>query len=179
VPTQLMASRVRSGLGLPDVCSRHGRHATRRSRAVIESSPPGWVYATIPAGLLIFLILRAALRKSIVAPAWPFCDRCQRRRATVIAIASVVVVVGLGMVPIGLQLSHGDPMFGLFGGLGVVIAMCGYAGFALARPAAIAGARLTQDGLCVVLEHPNDTFVTLLGAEQPAARQHDHGVSGR
>ena len=96
-----------------------------------------------------------------------------------IAIASVVVVVGLGMVPIGLQLSHGDAMFGLFGGLGVVIAMCGYAGFALARPAAIAGARLTQDGLCVVLEHPNDTFVTLLGAEQPAARQHDHGVSGR
>ena len=62
---------------------------------MIESRSPGWTYVTILAGLLLFWILRALLRKAIVTPAWPFCDRCRRRRVVAIVIASAIVAAGV------------------------------------------------------------------------------------
>jgi hypothetical protein len=155
--TVMWAVLVRSGSGIPDVCSRHGLPATRRSRMVIESSPPGWTYATIPAGLLIFGILRAIMRKAIVAPAWPFCDRCRRRRGIAIAIASTIVAAGLATMVVGFQSSNVDVGFTRFF-VGLVIAMVGYIGFHWATPASIAGARLTRDGQQVTLKRASAAF---------------------
>jgi hypothetical protein len=163
--TLMTALWVRNGFGIPDVCSRHGQPLAYRRRMVIESSPPGWTYATIPAGLLIFGILRAVFRKAIVTPAWPFCDRCRRRRAVAIAIAGAIVAAGLVTIVVGFQSSDADVTFGMFG-VGLAIALLGYVGFHWTTPAAIAGARLTQDGLHVTLKRASPAFVAQLITEQ-------------
>jgi hypothetical protein len=155
------ATWVRSGHGIPDLCSRHGERPTRRRRIVIESSPPGWTYATIPAGLLIFGILRAVFRKAIVAPAWPFCDRCRRRRAVAIATAGGVVGAGLVVAVIGFQ-SPSDNVTVELLALGLAIVLAGYAGFHWARPAVVAGTTLTRDGLYVLLKRANPLFAAQL-----------------
>jgi hypothetical protein len=133
---------------------------------VIESSPPGWTYATIPAGLLIFGILRAVFRKAIVAPAWPFCDRCRRRRGVAIAVAGAIVAAGLATMVVGFQSSDADVVLSMFG-LGLAIALLGYVGFHWATPAAVAGTRLTQDGQHVVLKFASAAFAAQLVTDEP------------
>ena len=163
---QIPAVWVRTGVGIPDLCSRHGEQPTRRSCMVIESSPPGWTYATIPAGLVIFGVLRAAFRKAIITPAWPFCDRCRRRRAAAITTASAVVGAGLLLILFGFLSSAEHRTYEMVT-LGLVIALVGYAGFHWARLAAVAGARLTQDGQYVVLNRANPVFVAQLHQQDP------------
>jgi hypothetical protein len=139
---------------------------------VIESSPPGWTYATIPAGLVLFGILRAVFRKAIVTPAWPFCNRCRRRRATAIASAGCVVGAGLVTVLIGFESPRENVTLSMLA-LGLVIALVGYAGFQWGRPAAVAGARLTQDGMHVLLKRANPVFAAQLRIHQQTASADD------
>jgi hypothetical protein len=164
--THLPVSRVSRGLGIPDVCSRHGEPPTRRSRMVIESRAPGWTYAAIPAGLLLFWVLRAVFRKSIVTPAWPFCDRCRRRRALAIVIASAIVAAGLVTMVTGFGSPDSDETM-LWFAAGLVVAMLGYVGFHWATLANVARVRLTQDGLHVVVNQPSKAFVEQLRIHQP------------
>jgi hypothetical protein len=166
VAMQMPASWVSGGFGIPDVCSRHGEPPTRRRRMVIESRAPGWTYATIPAGLLLFWILRAVFRKAIVTPAWPFCDRCRRRRAVAMVIASAIVALGFATMAVGFGSPDSDVVGRMFAA-GLVIAMLGYVGFHWATLAAIAGVRLTQDGQHVLLKSPSPTFAALLRTQQP------------
>jgi hypothetical protein len=70
------------------VCSRHGRPQTHRIRFTADSSPPGWSYAFIPLGLLIFVVIRTATRTRIALP-WPFCDSCRARRRIVFGLAAL------------------------------------------------------------------------------------------
>jgi hypothetical protein len=168
--TVMSAWWVQHGYGIPDVCSRHGRPEIRRGRMVIESKPPGWTYATIPAGLLIFAVLRAVLRKAIVTPAWPFCERCGRRRTIAIAIASTIVAAGVATMVAGFQSSDED-VVAVYFGAGLVIALTGYVGFHWATPAAIAGVRLTGDGQHVTLKRASAAFEARLIPVPPASPQ--------
>lgn len=168
----LPAAWVSRGYGIPDVCSRHGQPATYRRRIVIESSPPGWTYATIPAGLLIFGILRAVFRKAIVAPAWPFCDRCRRRRIIAIAIAGGIVAAGLATIVAGFQSTDTDVIFAVFCA-GLLVILLGYAGLHWARPAAIADAQLTRDGQFVTLSHASQRFTAQLTAGRDVVYEHN------
>ena len=65
---------VAAGQGLPDVCAAHGNPVVIRKQTRIESTPPGWVWVLLPFGLLIFFIVRAVLRKAIIAPNWGLPD---------------------------------------------------------------------------------------------------------
>jgi hypothetical protein len=160
------ASMASRGL-LPDVCSRHGRPSTQRKRMVIESRSPGWTYVTILAGLLLFWILRALLRKAIVTPAWPFCDRCRRRRVVAIVIASAIVAAGvLTMVVPFFASGYTDAAVKTFA-VGLVIAMLGYIGFHWATLASVARVRLTHDGQQVRVTRPSEAFAAQLQAHQP------------
>jgi hypothetical protein len=168
--TVMSAALVRNGSGIPDVCSRHGEPPTRRRRIVIESSPPGWTYALIPFGMLPFGVVRAVLRRAIVAPVWPFCDRCRRRRGIAIAIASVIVAGGLAEMVLAFRSSDADVGIARFA-VGLAIAMLGYIGFHWVTPAAVAGARLTRDGQLVTLRGVSTAFEARLPAAPPTRPQ--------
>jgi hypothetical protein len=127
---------------------------------VIESRAPGWTYAAIPAGLLLFWILRAVFRKAIVAPAWPFCDRCRSRRLVAIVIASTIVAAGLVTMVVPFTSHYTDVAFKTFA-VGLVIAMLGYVGFHWATLASVAGVRLTQDGQYVLAQDRGDHDVAV------------------
>jgi hypothetical protein len=57
--------------------------------------------------------------------------------------------------------------------LGLVIALVGYAGFQWARPAAVVAARLTQDGLYVLLKRANPVFAAQLRIHRQTASADD------
>ena len=162
----LPASMVSHGVGLPDVCSRHGRPATHRRQMVIESRSPGWTYVTILAGLLLFWILRAVFRKAIVTPAWPFCDHCRRRRLVAIVLASAIVAAGVVTMVAPFASGYTDAAVRTLA-VGLVIAMLGYVGFHWATLAAVARVRLTHDGQQVRVTRPSDAFVAQFHAHQP------------
>jgi hypothetical protein len=81
----------------PEVCVRHGRRPVATRKATFLSPIPLWMYATILAGLLIFVILVSVLRKKVVAPAWPLCDQClaERRRNLTLMWVSIAAFVPL------------------------------------------------------------------------------------
>ena len=133
---------------------------------MIESRSPGWTYVTILAGLLLFWILRALLRKAIVTPAWPFCDQCRRRRLVAIVIASAIVAGGVVTMVAPFASGYTDAAVRTFA-VGLVIAMLGYVGFHWATLASVARVRLTHDGQQVRVTRPSDAFVAQLNAHQP------------
>jgi hypothetical protein len=102
-PLYLPAHMAASGVGLPDLCQRHGLPAVKRVKARFVSTLPAWTYLLILAGLLPFVIVAEASRKRIDALAWPICSSCQRIRRRNVAIAGVLVVAMVGVVFLGLN----------------------------------------------------------------------------
>lgn len=76
----LPAGLVAGGQGLPTVCSRHGNPAAGSLRVRFVSKPPGWTYLLSLVGMLPFLIVVLALRKTVDARTWPICAGCRSRR---------------------------------------------------------------------------------------------------
>lgn len=64
-------------------------------------------------GGLPFIIARAVTKKTIVVKAWPFCDRCVRRRWIGAVATGLLVAAGIVTAIVGLALvdSQGDWAF--------------------------------------------------------------------
>src|SRR2546430_7500914 len=100
---QIPAQWVSAGQGVPDLCVKHGLPSTQRRRLRLISKPPGWALPLIVFGAIIYVIIVTAVRKTVIAPAWPFCDECKRQRSRFLLIGLgllILSVVGfIGSVP--------------------------------------------------------------------------------
>jgi len=164
---------VNAGQNMPTVCSRHGRPQVRRLGFAVESSPAGWTYALLLAGLLPYFIARAASRRTIGTRPWPFCDRCLRRRRLVIAGAGAVMVVGASVFATGFGTSYPRVI------LGLVVVLVGYVCLYWARRPVIAGLGLSPDGGRVRIRPAHAAFrAQLAGVLSAGSARGPAGASG-
>lgn len=156
-----------AGYGVPAVCAKHGRPEVRRAKTTPVSPIPGWMYALIVAGFMIFIIVRVATRKALTIPAWPFCESCVRRRTTRLWAAIATIAVGTG----AFVLAAGDWIPGgpATGMAGLFIVMAGVIGLVPARWSVIAGAKLSDDGFWITVRNPHPEFMAQFAQFRPAA----------
>ncbi|MEV6852088.1 hypothetical protein AB0M88_52930, partial [Actinoplanes sp. NPDC051411] len=157
------ANFVSAGWGTPTVCARHGEPAVERKRTQFTSRRSGWLF-------LLGAIVYYATRKTVSAPAWPFCARCTKEYTTKTAAGAGSFIAGILIWVGSTQLLPSDvaPIGTLAGlvlfiGGAVVIARGG-------RPA-IAGGAVTGDGLAVRFARAHEAFAIQAAAAQQAAAQ--------
>src|SRR5439155_4000528 len=178
VNTQIPANWVAAGHGVPDVCSRHGEPAVDRRRVRFISRPPQWAYILIIFGAIVFVIVAAAMRKTVWAPAWPFCARCREYRKRMagigLGIVGLAVVMFIGSIAIGSANSDSDTA-GSLAAFGVLLSIFALiAGLAVAVRAAapaVAGGQVSQDGAWLLLPPAHEEFARraqAIQAGQPA-----------
>lgn len=167
--TRIPANAVAVGQGLPDVCVRHGEPATQRKKVQLFSKPPAWSYALLPVWI-VFLFVVFATRKTVKAPAWPFCDRCRTQRTRMLVAGLVVLAASVGGVFGSIALAEpADPNAGTANADAAVLSFVGVllslilfvVGVALAArsgAAAIAAAQVSRDGAWVEIRHPHVEF---------------------
>src|SRR2546423_3176717 len=143
---QIPANWVGAGYGVPTVCSRHGEPAERMRRIRLISRPPQWSYVLLVVGALPFLIVVHALRKTVKAPAWPFCVQCRSR-------SRLWASIGLGMVALAVVTWVGaavvsdenvSPLLVLFG---VLLLIAGIVVASQAAPQNSTRAQVSGDGM--------------------------------
>jgi hypothetical protein len=139
-------------------------------RTRIESSPPGWVWALLPLGLLIFFVLRAALRKSVTVPNWGFCRTCLVSLMT--RLFTGLALLACGVVCLGVVVAVADETsrLGWLALAGVSLLIAGYVGIRISARDVIARARLTQDGRHVEVRSPAPVFAAQVEAALAAAQ---------
>jgi hypothetical protein len=178
VATNLPAHWVDAGYGIPAVCSRHGRPATRRVAARFVSRPSPWAYPLIVISLLVYAIVAWATRKAVVAKGWPFCARCGVVRVLRFLTGSAVFAVGVAAILLMQPPMASDSDLSLTGGLilvtGLILFLAGIIIMAGSGWAAVARATVTRDGAWVTVRRPHPEFDAHLGAVTgtplPAAR---------
>jgi hypothetical protein len=146
VPSAALAAGV-----VPARCSRHGNPPAEGLKTTHWSKLPVWVYATMLAGLLIFVIVATVVRKSVVSRSWPFCAEClaTRRRNLLLMWASLALIVP----DLWLIANSSITDSGVFGIVLLValfvlpVAALAFGGWA-SKPR-LAGCEVTEDGLLV------------------------------
>ncbi|WP_027346821.1 hypothetical protein [Hamadaea tsunoensis] len=135
------------------VCTRHGAAATRTPATRFESAPAPWTWATLPLGGVVFLAIRAATRRVVDVPRWAYCDRCGRRRTTLLTAGWVLIGLMVAGFALGIALTthpeHDVEQFGLDAGQAVGLIVAGLAGWIVllfSRRAVIARAQVSRDG---------------------------------
>ena len=171
---EIPAQRVSAGHGVPGICARHGLRATERHRLRLASRPPvwtillalpgiafaifyplqlvsrptGWMVLLVLVGLAFYPIVVLALRKTVIAPAWPFCDECRADRAAVRTIGSVVL--GAGVVGFVVSVIAAGPLdlglgwWGMF--LSIFVLLGALVTFTRTRLPVVARAQVSADG---------------------------------
>ncbi len=169
---QLPANWVAAGYGVPDVCARHGEPAQERKRVRFVSKPPQWAYVLILLGAIVYLIVVSSLRKTVIAPAWPFCVRCREFRNRMLAIGLGVLALGIVLFIGSIALASSSdaagpiPALGVFVGLILLIAGIVVAGQASAP--VVAGGQVSQDGAWLLLRRAHAGFAQLAQVAQSA-----------
>jgi hypothetical protein len=160
--TNLPAQWVRVGHGIPTVCSRHGRPATRRVAVQFASRLSPWMYLLIAVSFLIYAIVTWATRKTVVANGWPFCLRCRivrvlqfSTRAAVCAagIVAILVVESPGSTRTQLSLTEGLVLVA-----GLVLFLAGIIAMTRSGWASVARAAVTRDGVWVSVRGAHPRF---------------------
>jgi hypothetical protein len=115
------AQWVAAGQGVPDVCARHGQLAVQRRPVRLISRPPVWALPLIVFGVLVYALVALAVRKTVIAPAWPFCAQClgarRRQRRIGLVLLGLTTLSALGAIVLVGPL-HNDA-----GGLGFLLAL--------------------------------------------------------
>ncbi|OLE25584.1 MAG: hypothetical protein AUG44_15615 [Actinobacteria bacterium 13_1_20CM_3_71_11] len=148
------AQWVAAGYGVPDICARHGLPATRRLRLRLISRPPGWALPLLIIGVVIYWIVVAALRQTVIAPAWPFCHECEQARKGLRRVGLTLVGLMLlsfvgGIVVIGpLHNEAGGPAFLL----GLLLALAAIIVYGRANWVVASRARVSGDGQWVPVD---------------------------
>src|SRR3954451_17890463 len=100
----LPAGRVIAGQ-LPQICTKHGQPASMTRKIRLISKPPTWARFLIILGALPYLIAVLATRKTVNAPAWPYCNQCKSDRMRGIGIGFGVMGLGVLLFIVGISLS--------------------------------------------------------------------------
>jgi hypothetical protein len=157
VRTTIPGPLIRDRIITLTVCSRHGRPQTHRIRFTAESSPPGWSYALIPAGMLFFWLARVLTRARIDL-SWPFCDSCRRRRRAIFALAALQA--GMIVALLAHSTSYESPRTGAsITALAFIPLVTGYLTLYWSRFQVIAQVKLNRETLEVQVNRPAAALV--------------------
>jgi hypothetical protein len=177
----LLAGRV------PDLCRRHGEHATELGEVVFISRSPWAARLLMLVNPLLSLIVRLLVRRRVRVVGWPFCPRCRRLRATLLAIGwaivglgvtALVILVVVGTVVVLRHPGDGDPpasaVAPVVGALSILAISVGAAVAACGRRHVIAGGWVSPDAQWIELRHAAEPFarqaVGLAAAAEAAMR---------
>ena len=170
--SHIPAAWVAAGRGVPDLCGRHGEPAVEHRKVSMFSRPPAWSYVLILGGVLLFVIVALALRKTVVAPRWPFCTRCldlrSRRRKTGLALlggALAVLVASFATAIATTNANVGATVLGIGNLLFLAGLIAGLVVLTQSAWRAVAAAVVSGDGLWVSVPA---TVPLSRGVEQPA-----------
>lgn len=171
VEVRIPAHFVSSGWGTPTVCAKHGEAAVERKKVRFISPPPGWSYVLVLAGVIVFLIVVLALRKTVEARDWPFCEHCRQDRKKGLIIGLSIAAAGV----VGLVVAFSIP-----GDEGAIIALlsilallAGYiVSLRVGSRVMLAGGRVIDGGQTVQIRKAHEAFAAQAAAAQQAAAQH-------
>lgn len=169
----LSADWALAGYGVPRVCARHGEPGVG-TRTVFQSRTPGWAYVLLPLGLLPYFIAVHATRRTILAPAWPFCARCKalRVRNRVAGVAWIALGVALfcatGAVA-NAAFEGAEPLSYLLVMLMVAAFIAGAVVLGRAAPSALAQAWVRDDGQWLDVWSPDRQFLAQVATVAPQA----------
>jgi hypothetical protein len=153
-PIQIPAGWVAAGQGMPNVCARHGRPAVERARIRLISKPPSWTYGLVFLGGIVFAIVTMALRKTVWAPAWPFCDQCRAKRTQMMAIGLGIVTLGVlslaGTIAL-ISANPDNPAIGLGLLASILVLLAALVVLARSKRVFLAGANVSEDGQWVIV----------------------------
>jgi hypothetical protein len=171
VEVRIPARFVATGWGTPTVCTRHGEPAVEQKPVRFISRNPGWSYLLLLAGVIVFVIVASAIRKSVAAAAWPFCARCaeERKRGLTIGLG----IVAAGVVAIALVAVLPDGPGALSVTLGILLLLVGYivamrGGSRTLR----ANGHVIDRGQTVQFDKAHEAFAAQVAAAQQAAAQY-------
>src|SRR5690242_10547208 len=157
---------------MPDVCARHGEPAVERRKVSFSTRPPAWSYVLILVGVLLFLIVAFAMRKTVVVPAWPFCARCRelrsRRLKTGLGLLSAAVAALIGSTVVAATVPSDDTAGATVLIVGFLLFLAGFvAGLIVLEQStwrAVATAVLSPDGLWIGVPSPSRAFAERVAA---------------
>jgi hypothetical protein len=157
VPAYVPAAVVATGNGMPACCTKHGQLRTLAKKLQLISRPPGWSYALLLLGALPFLIVTMIMRKTVTAPAWPFCDDCVSARKKGVGIGLGVIALGLLSFAVPVAVAPDSSASGLFVLLAFVLLFAGLIVAARSGWRFQSGAEVSADGTYVQVRkaHPN------------------------
>ncbi|MFF5231550.1 hypothetical protein [Dactylosporangium sp. NPDC000521] len=156
--------RIPAGAFVPPICPRHGRPATSMRQMVFLSPLPLWAWPlAVLAGRLLYRALLRPLRKEALAPAWPWCRRCGLRRAARIALGVAAIAAGLVAALNLSEKVHGTAALATLAGT-LACMGAGLAVVASSNHAAMAGVRVSHDGLWLQPRRAHPAFVAALAA---------------
>jgi hypothetical protein len=144
---------------VPQVCGRHGEPAVTTKKFKVVSKPPAWTAVLILLGVLPYMIVVLALRKTAMASAWPWCAACVslRKKLLGIGLGAIAVPILLTVLLIAGGSDAAGPAFGLtfiFVLVGLIVAL-------RAGTQPITGAFTSSDGQFVEVPKAHDRFATV------------------
>ncbi|MER7276119.1 hypothetical protein ABT369_16845 [Dactylosporangium sp. NPDC000244] len=157
---RIPAAQVANG-HLPHVCPRHGEPAIEMKRMKLISKPPSWTPVLILLAVIVYVIVVTILRKTVQAPAWPWCAQCKAARSRNLAIGLPVLGLGIVLFAVGIATIDGDigPIMFL---LGLVAFLVGLIVAARSGAQTVAGAFVSQDGQFVEVPKSDPRFMQAL-----------------
>lgn len=158
----LPSAQVAAGAGhLPPVCPRHGEPATEQRAVKLISKPPAWAAIFILGGGILYLIIVLALRKTVKAPAWPWCATCTAQRKKLLLIGLPLLAAGL-LLLVGAVALNSDSTSPLLALVGIVTLLAGTVVAARGGVVPMTGAMVSGDGQYVEVKKGSDRFLMAL-----------------
>jgi hypothetical protein len=164
---QIPAAVVASGNGMPGCCAKHGQPVALTKKLQLISRPPTWTYVLVLAGALPWLIVVMMLRKTVVAPAWPFCADCVGGRTKQLGIGLGVLALGVVSFIVPMAVMPDSGAGALLVLLGLVLITTGFILAVRAGWRFQSRAEASKDGLAVLVRDANPQFVQQIPAPQP------------
>ncbi len=133
---------------------------------IFVSRPPGWVYLLLLPGVLHFVVVASATRKTLYAAGWPLCSRCRRRQRRLWLTAAALFLFGMAIMLASGSLAPGrDPSWGLLVIPGDLLGTFGPMVALFRRPpAVVARSQVTQGGQSLRLRKVAPAFAAALPA---------------
>jgi hypothetical protein len=171
VEVRVPAHFVSSGWGTPTVCVKHGEAAVERKNVRFISPPPGWSYVLVLAGVVVAVIVMLAIRKTVEAKDWPFCEHCRQDRRKGLIIGLGIVAAGVaGLVPAFSIPGDGGALLTL---LCVLVLVAGYIlSIRGGSRVLLGGGRVIDGGQTVQFRKAHEAFAAQATAAQQSAAQH-------
>lgn len=170
VEVRIPAQFVATGWGTPTVCTRHGEPAAERRRVTFVSRNPGWSYVLLLAGVIVFIIVASAIRKTVTTAAWPFCARCSEERKRSLTIGLGIMAAGVVAIALVAVLPDDTGVLAVF--LGAVLLAVGYVVAVRVSWTMRANGHVVDRGQTVQFDRAHEAFAAQASAARQAAAQH-------